>query len=213
MTEAEWPACAEPKTLPEFLSRRGGLTTRKQRLFAVACGRRIWHLVGDERSRAAVDVAERLAGGWASDEERLSAFGGAEDATESVRSEGAARYHAACAAEDLVYGERLGLFDGWYDASLTGEQGESEEPAQAALVRDLFGNPFRPVAADPSWLTSDVIAIADGIYSEKAFDRLPVLADALQDAGCDDEPVVNHCRSNGPHVRGCWAIDLILGKQ
>ena len=80
------------------------------------------------------------------------------------------------------------------------------------VIRDIFGNPFRPVTADPAWLTSDVVALATSIYAEKAFDRLPILADALQDAGCDNADVLDHCRSDGPHVRGCWVVDLLLGK-
>ncbi|MBP3954249.1 hypothetical protein J8F10_02935 [Gemmata sp. G18] len=82
-----------------------------------------------------------------------------------------------------------------------------------SFVRDIFGNPFCPVAVDPSWLTSDVIALATGIYVERAFDRLPILADALQDAGCDNDDILNHLRGDGPHVKGCWALDLVLGKS
>ncbi len=83
----------------------------------------------------------------------------------------------------------------------------------AGLLRDIFGNPFRPVAFDPAWLTSTVSALATGIYTERAFDRLPILADALQDAGCDNEDILSHCRGPGPHVRGCWAVDLLTGRQ
>jgi hypothetical protein len=83
----------------------------------------------------------------------------------------------------------------------------------AVFVRCVHGNPFRPVAVDPVWLTSTVVALAEGIYAERAFDRLPILADALQDAGCEDDDILNHCRGDGPHVRGCWVVDLILGKQ
>ena len=80
------------------------------------------------------------------------------------------------------------------------------------LLREIFGNPFRPVAREPSWLTTDVLAIARGIYDERAFDRMPILADALQDAGCDNEDVLNHCRdAKQLHVRGCWVLDLVLG--
>jgi hypothetical protein len=78
------------------------------------------------------------------------------------------------------------------------------------LLREVLGNPFRPVSTDPSWLTSRVVSHAEGIYAERAFDRLPILADVLQDAGCKNAAVLAHCR--GPHVRGCWVIDLVLGK-
>jgi len=66
---------------------------------------------------------------------------------------------------------------------------------------------------DPLWRTSTVIALAKGINEEKAFDRLPILADALQDAGCENDDVLDHCRGAGPHVRGCWVVDLLLGKE
>jgi len=89
----------------------------------------------------------------------------------------------------------------------------SELIAQVSLLRDIFGNPFRPVAVDPEWLTSTVVALARGIYDDRAFDRLPILADALQDAGYENEDVLNHCRGPGPHVRGCWVVDLLLGKD
>jgi hypothetical protein len=80
------------------------------------------------------------------------------------------------------------------------------------ILRDIINNPFRPVSVDPVWRTSDVVALAAGIYEERAFDRLPILADALQDAGCDDADILGHCRGDSPHLRGCWAVDLVLGK-
>src|SRR5205807_20572 len=88
-----------------------------------------------------------------------------------------------------------------------------EEEVQSSLLRDIFGNPFSPVAFDPRWLTTDVVALARGIYEDRAFDRLPLLADALMDAGCDSDDILSHCRSEGPHVRGCWVVDLVLGKE
>jgi hypothetical protein len=90
----------------------------------------------------------------------------------------------------------------------------AERRSQADLLREVFGNPFRPVAFDPAWRSTDVMLLAQGIYADKAFDRLPILADALQEAGCDSEAILNHLRdANAPHVRGCWALDLALGKE
>ena len=80
-----------------------------------------------------------------------------------------------------------------------------------SILRDIFGNPFRPITFNLSWLTSTVVSLANGIYQDKAFDRMPIVADALQDAGCDNEEILQHCRGPGPHVRGCWAVGLILG--
>jgi hypothetical protein len=83
---------------------------------------------------------------------------------------------------------------------------------QARLLVCLFGlRPFRPIAFDPDWRTVDAVGVARAIYDDRAFDRLPILADALMDAGCADEQVLAHCRSDGPHARGCWVVDLVLG--
>jgi hypothetical protein len=81
------------------------------------------------------------------------------------------------------------------------------------FLHDIFGNPFRPVTIDPRWLTSSVFDLSRAIYEERAWERMPVLADALMDAGCDNEEIINHCRGDGPHVRGCWVVDLLLGKK
>jgi hypothetical protein len=76
---------------------------------------------------------------------------------------------------------------------------------------DILGNSSRPAAIDPGWLSSTVVALARGIYAERAFDRMPILADALQEAGCDDPDVLGHCRGPGHHFPGCWVLDLVLG--
>jgi hypothetical protein len=81
------------------------------------------------------------------------------------------------------------------------------------LLFCIFGNPFRPVAFDANWRTSDVVAMALGMYETRDFAAMPILADALQDAGCENADVLEHCRGAGPHVRGCWVVDLILGKE
>jgi hypothetical protein len=83
----------------------------------------------------------------------------------------------------------------------------------ADVVRDVIGNPFRSRSFQQRWRTSDTVGLARGIFDERAFDRMPILADALMDSGCDREDIISHCRSVGPHVRGCWVVDLILGKQ
>jgi len=83
----------------------------------------------------------------------------------------------------------------------------------AGVVRDIFGDPARPDALDPRWRSADVVGLARGIYEDRAFDRLPILADALMDAGCADEDILTHCRDAGPHVRGCWVVDLVLGQR
>lgn len=91
--------------------------------------------------------------------------------------------------------------------------GRTELKELSVLLREIFGNRFRPVIVDPSWQIANVVAIAQAIYDERAFDRLPILADALEDAGCTSANVLDHCRGGGEHVRGCWAVDLLLGKK
>ena len=86
----------------------------------------------------------------------------------------------------------------------------------ADLLRHVVGNPFRPVALDPSWLAWNdgvVRKMAQVIYDERRFSELPLLADALEDAGCTNLDILSHCRGSGPHVRGCWVVDLLLNKQ
>ena len=90
---------------------------------------------------------------------------------------------------------------------------KSEREAQASLLRDVIGNPFHGAAVEIRWQTANVVALARAIYAERAFQRLPILADALEDAGCTDRAILDHCRQPGEHVRGCWVVDLVLGKS
>jgi hypothetical protein len=84
---------------------------------------------------------------------------------------------------------------------------------QLEFLRDIFGNPFRPVAFDPAWRTSDSTGIAKKMYADRNFSAMPVLADALEEAGCDSVHILLHCRTPGTHVRGCWVVDLVLDKK
>ena len=154
----------------------------------------------------------------------------------------ALRYHAACGGgcRCRLTGEDESLADG-YDRSAERPPAPGDDPHERALrawhdshmlidwrllsceggrqfsrtlVPEIVGDPFRPVAFDPVWRTSDVAALATGIYDERTFDQLPILADALQDAGCDSDDLLNHLRDpHAAHVRGCWALDLVLGKE
>ena len=89
----------------------------------------------------------------------------------------------------------------------------ADESNCVPLFRDIFGNPFRPVAFDPEWRTETVVGIARDIYEDRAFERVPILADAIEEAGCDNADILSHCREPGVHVRGCWVVDLLLGKS
>jgi hypothetical protein len=89
----------------------------------------------------------------------------------------------------------------------------TQSSAYPTLLRDIVGNPFRPVVLDSHWRTANVIGLAQSIYAERAFDLMPILADALEDAGCDNTDILIHCRQAGKHMRGCWVVDLALGKE
>ncbi len=86
-------------------------------------------------------------------------------------------------------------------------------PGSIDVIKELFGDIIRPIQLDPMLRTGTVVALAKTIYEAGAFDRLPILVDALEDAGCDDVRILSHCRQARWHVRGCWALDLILGKN
>ena len=81
------------------------------------------------------------------------------------------------------------------------------------LHSDCFGNLARPVTLDPRWLSSTVLDLARTIYDERVFERMPILADALMDAGCESEEIIKHCQGPGPHVRGCWVVDLLTTRE
>jgi hypothetical protein len=87
---------------------------------------------------------------------------------------------------------------------------DKERAAQCGLIREIFGNPFRPAAMQPHWNSEKVRKIARGIYDENAFDRLGALGNALEKAGCDNDQILAHCWQPNGHVRGCWVVDLIL---
>jgi hypothetical protein len=90
----------------------------------------------------------------------------------------------------------------------------ADELSQCLILRDVLGNPFCPVAFDPEWRTTTAVLLAKQMNESRDFSAMPILADALQDAGCENEDILNHCRdANGVHVRGCWVVDLVLGKE
>jgi hypothetical protein len=232
VTEAEWLSATDPESILDALG--GVMTDRQRRLFGCACCRRVWHLLPDERYRRAVEVAERLADGRADEDARAAAHAAitsvpAPGDRQAGRS-GAARAvwyasgvlvsnsaafgskHAAKALGDVAFHSSGGA--DWDEARVAAEAAEAvERAAQVVLLRDISGNPFRPVASTDAWRTPTAVALVQAIYEESAFDRLPILADALEDAGCTDRTILDHCRGPGPHVRGCWVVDRILGKE
>ena len=120
------------------------------------------------------------------------------------------------AAWYVISGRSVLQAENVFDATrrLAGDRnGEREGVTQARLLRCVLGYHFRPMPVDPRWLTSPVLILAQQMYDARDFAPLPILADALEEAGCDDADVLAHCRGSGPHVRGCWVVDLILGKS
>jgi hypothetical protein len=234
MNERTWLTCTEPEPLRLFLN---GETVgpRKLGLYACGCCRLIWSCLSDERSRSAVEVAERFWDGQAGEEELEDAYAVAWDASIDPKLTGPGHRDAALAAARTVTAcvawvdsqvdrpelERRRDHDAsanrvWEAAAAAycaadwdGRARAATLKAQADLLRCIFGNPFRPVLA---WNDGTVVKMARAIYEERAFDRLPILADALEEAGCANVDILNHCRQPGAHVRGCWVVDLLLGK-
>jgi hypothetical protein len=182
---------------------------RRWQLFACACCYRILPLLVDARSRHAVAVAERSADGLASEEEMAEAFQHACEAEVQAWQPGGPRAlaFAATAARQALYAPRSA-----YRAavSATGSGEPDEAAAQVRLLDDLFGP---EVAFAPAWRTALTLAMAQAAYTHQDFTALPILADALEEAGCDERVLLDHLRENREHVRGCWAIDAVLEKD
>jgi hypothetical protein len=159
-------------------------------------------------------AAERFADGQLEDDE-LAVARNAAAAVPVGWAIGDRMLYAYAAAETAL--DRAS-FNSQYHRGLLGQSGVGAmNDAGPRLLRDIFGPlPFRAIALDPAWLTwnhATVHAIAGRIYDERTFHDLPILADALEDAGCTDPDILAHCRQGGEHVRGCWVVDLILGKS
>jgi hypothetical protein len=230
VTEAEWIAATDPEPMLKFL--KGRVSDRKLRLFACACCRGIWELLDEERFRQLVEASEQYADRLIRRkdlvERRIAALGlASNDACDAVVSAARAQCSARWVAllclyattgrnappGQLVVPRRSDIpdaspetMDAWMRASA----------GQAAVLREVFGLlPLRPANGRNSRTDWDgrVGHLARAVYDARAFDRLPILADALEDAGCTNAELLGHLRSPGPHVRGCSAVDLVLGKS
>jgi hypothetical protein len=242
MTEAEWLTSEDSHSL--LYSARG--SERKFRLFACACCRRAWHWLSDPRSQAAVTAAEGFADGQVTIAQLAWARRGAQDRVaeleegwhepgfqfdvseppEHPAAEGAAEAAnsepriAALNARNYVAQAFASVGEGPSSSGvLDASRATSERREQSALLRDIFVNPFRHPAFNPRWRTTQVVALAQAAYDERALPGgnldgtlLMVLADALEEAGAD-RALLDHLRGPGPHVRGCWVLDLCLGRE
>jgi hypothetical protein len=239
VTEDEFNRCTDPQKMLAFL--RGRVSDRRLRLFASALGRRVWPLLTQKPFREAVEVAERFADGLAGLGQLRAVLGEAADDHDWLGGVGDVAYHAArppgafgvadasrasrLAAAALA-GAAFPAADFEHDAYLgAASVREAEAEAHASLLRCLLGPlPFRPVTIPASvldWNSGRVVKLATATYEEWALPsgtldsgRLAVLADTLEAAGLDDQEVLQHLREQGGvHVRGCWCVDLVLGRQ
>jgi hypothetical protein len=223
VTEAEWLACSEPQAMLTFLSQRGRFD-RKHRLFACACCRRIWGHFPDERNRDLVAAMEdhpeltfedfEIHDAAVASSAREQELHG-NSAYWVAKALGRSFYKMTASVSAAVVSTRVLGIIAPGEQSLGREHAarRAEERALAELLRDVFGNPFRVAEFSPEWRTDTVMALAGQMYDSREFSAMPILADALQDAGCSDELILSHCREEGAHVRGCWAVDLVLGRE
>jgi hypothetical protein len=208
MTEQEWLAGTDPEPMLNYF--RPLWSERRRRLFACACCREVWGLLS-ERSRRIVATSERLADGRATAEELQAVCRAAWTDWPGNYVGWSERELTEAAAAGKVH---QAAWAAWKAAFLAQPWHNGQRRRQCALLREMIGNPFRSAVLDPTWLhwNGETIArLAQKMYEDGHFGDLPILADALEEAGCDNADVLAHCRG-GDHVRGCWVVDLILQK-
>jgi hypothetical protein len=211
MTETEWLEETSLGRILDYLY-DGKISNRKMRLFAVGCCRRLPGYPESEIDQRWLELTERDVDGQASEEE----FDNLEEGDCDARWYRKDGWNATARVREYYSNEvecslhRVGTSE--EDLS----KGQAQlEAAMLVLLRDVVGNPFRDAPISPGWLSWNgnfVPQMAQSIYDDRSFDRLPILADALEEAGCTDAVLLGHCRGPGPHVRGCWVVDLLLGK-
>jgi hypothetical protein len=223
MTEQEWLSCTDPRPILEFL--KGKASDRKLRLFAVACVRRVWAFLPPELTYEVVRLAEDFVDGKATAHD-LGRFRKLARKPVLHPSNFVPLSIALLLGNDFSSQEAAGAaeavirFVGWecrggrpVEYILHQEVVQAESKAQTMLLHDILGNPFHAITLDPGWQTTNVRHLAQAIYDMRDFDHLPGLADALEQSGCTSQDILDHCRGAEPHVRGCWVLDLILGKK
>jgi hypothetical protein len=197
MNEAKWAACKNPDQLLDY--HRMKSEPRRLRLLAVGCVRLLVTPNTPALAEEILDVVERYADGAATRAEFLAARKAIRTALKEKTREPAI-LAMKCLGDDAMEGMTVTVV----------HARRRNGAAQCGLIRCVCGNPYRHEAFDTTWFTSTVVALAKGIYDDRAFDRLPLLADALEDAGCEDARVLDHCRGLEPHARGCWVVDGLL---
>src|SRR5262245_17582805 len=198
MTEAGWLGSDDPLAMLQFVRTSYRVSDRKQRLLSVACCRQMWNLFTDERSRQAVEVAEQFADGIASKEGLVEAqraarhacdeiFGLANNVDEYAIAAAAAVFAAASSSDAAVHVVAAACQVGTFGDISKEEPSRARRSFLTGLTRDFFGNPFPPISFSPEWRTITTVALARLMYDSRDFGAMPILADALQDAGCDNE--------------------------
>jgi hypothetical protein len=229
MTEQQWLTSTNFKSLTDYVVRDKVVSPRKQRLFAVACCRLVEHLLKHEESQKALEAVERFAEGLVKIGTLHRHCRESARLYEVERKAGnLAAAYAALGVHVASLGERYMAAAHQVTQALAIQAGHAEgtSPFQVAkresldamivLLRDIVGNPFQVLPAhNAAWLEANgglAGRLANSIYDERKFGELPILADALEDAGCTEAALLEHLRGPGPHDRGCWALDVILGK-
>jgi hypothetical protein len=224
MTEAEWLASRDPQALLGFLWKSyRHLSARKLRLFAVYCFRNVLHRETEAEVWQAMEVAERYAEGLATESELraadeplhriwLDSWGNDSVPAAVLQMTSYAIAEPFRAAVCASWAAR----ESAEHAVGTGNH-EAEATLHASWLRDIFPSPFRPKYVTRDWFRwngGTATILARQMYNSREFSAMPILADALQDAGCDNDDILSHCRDTQlAHVRGCWVVDLVLGKQ
>lgn len=204
MAEPKWDTCRDPNELFDY--HRMKKDPRRLRLLVAACVRYILAPYDSPLAVESLDVVERYADGMATRAELLATRKAIRQAAKAKSERAALLDVLERSTDDSMEGLSVAL------PNLRSPSGVNGKAIKCDLIRCLYVNPHRPAPSDPAWLTSTVVQLARGIYEDRAFDRMPILADALQDAGCDSTDVLAHCRGTGPHARGCWVIDGLLRK-
>jgi hypothetical protein len=227
----QWPSSTDIREMVHWAERYPlNLSERKLRLFATACSRRVWCLLPDAATRKLVEVCERHADGLATAKEMYEACPSAHFRRKTPRT--LARQAVRSAVGDIEFSfaslrSTLATCAASYAAEAAGlarQDGEdTERQAQAALLRDIVGDPLEPARIDPAWLAWNgglVVQLAKAAYDDRVLPagildsaRLLILADALEEAGCDEKDILEHLRRPREHTRGCFVIDLLLGKE
>jgi hypothetical protein len=213
MTEQEWLTTTDLGQMQEFLEAKAGqLSERKKMLFGCACNRRKFQDSLNETPVARmVEAHELVLDGIVSQPDVRAAHEAVERAIRAAgdTSEEGTSWYGNWPAPRMTHRQR-----GDVEFLLVAMRGDWAYTLEfPRLLREIFGNPFRPATIDSAWQSGSVIALAQAIYSDRAFDRMPILADALEDAGCANADILNHCRQPDVHVKGCWVLDLILSKD